>query len=280
MFKKFAVCLTVFALLVGTVFAKGGGSSYSAGSKPSTPSYSAGSKPSTPSYSAGSKPSTPSYSGGNSSPSSPSKPGGGFLSSQSRAQSQVESGARFKAATTPAEKISVVKESPAFKDNTVKNTITHERYVTYETRSRGFYGGYYGRPMDPYYNTFSANPCYNMFFWMWLMEKANDNERTAWAYNHRSNLSDSEWQALCKKDAQLEARVKQLEGKGAAADPNYVPAEMKDNPDLMYNAHFVQAAAEENSGPGVGTVLLWIFGTLAVVAIIGGGIYFFCVREY
>ena len=68
-------------------------------------------------------------------------------------------------------------------------------------------------PIDPYYNTFNSNPCYNMFFWMWLMETADANERAAWAYNHRSNISDTEWQALCKKDSNLEARVKQLEGR-------------------------------------------------------------------
>ena len=84
--------------------------------------------------------------------------------------------------------------------------------------------------------------------------------------------------ALCQKDKDLEARVKKLEGQ--PQNPDYVPAAMAENPDIMYNAHFVKAAAEENSGPSVGKVLLWIFVILVVAGIVGGLIYLFAIREY
>ena len=256
MFKKLAVFITIIALAIGStdVFGKGGGYSSGGGHSSGHSSYSSGSSRS--SYSSGSSKPSSGYSSGNSKPSSgyssgsshSSQPSGSFFSSQTKAQQQSNSRDAFKAATTPAAKVDAIKTSPSFQDSTVKKTITHERYITYEDRSRSFYGGYYGRPMNPSYSVFGGNPCFNMFFWMWLMEKADHNERANWAYNHRSQMSDAEFKALCVKDTNLEARVKELEKKGQAQDPNYVPAAMADNPDLMYNAHFVKAAAEENEG--------------------------------
>ena len=85
------------------------------------------------------------------------------------------------------------------------------------------------------------------------------------------------WQNLLRN---LEARVKQLETAGQEQNPDYVPAAMSDNPDLMYNAHFVKAAAEENTGPSFGTVCLWLFFIVAIVGIVGVVVYFLAVREY
>ena len=262
------------------------GSSYSAGTKSEKSSYSAGTPKSGSSYSAGTptKPKSAGYSAGTKSEddtvTTTKRPSGNFLSAQQTTQKQEESRAAFKKATTPQEKVLVVRSSPTYQNSTVRKTITHERYVTYETRSRDFYGPYYGQPISPYYTTFQSNPNFNIWFWMWLMERADANERSNWAYNHRSQISDTEWAALCQKDANLEARVRGLEAKGQAQNTDYIPAAMAENPDIMYNSHFVAAAAEDNSGPSVGVVLGWIFGIVAVVAIVGCAIYFLAIKEY
>ena len=300
MFKKLAIFIAVFALLMGSadVFAGKGGysagdSSYSGGSK----SYSADASTPKSNYSAGASTPKSNYSAGASTPKSnysdtpkTKQPSGGFLGGQSTAQQKQASRDAYKAAqqstresyskAPDSEKANVVRGSPAYQQSTVRRTITHERYVTYENRCGSFYGGYYNQPISPYYSTFQSNPTINIWFWMWLMEKADQNERSNWVYNHRSQMSDAEYQALCQKDANLEARVKQLEASGTEQNPDYIPTALQDNPDLQYNSHFVKAAADDNTGPSFGTVCLWILGILAVLGAIGGLFYLCAVKEW
>jgi len=191
--------------------------------------------------------------------------------------------------------------------DTVRKTVTHERYITYETRYHDFYGpyGYAGRPMVYYSDPFGP------FFYLWLFDRCTADERARWAYNHRSEMDDARWRDMVRRDADLEARVRALEAEKKARDPNYVPPAMKDNPDLMYNPDFVNAAYnptgasyerppevspekwrsmseqeqhqywvnKHHSGPSAGTVLFWLLMVVLVGAVVVFVIWFIFVRE-
>lgn len=58
-----------------------------------------------------------------------------------------------------------------------------------------------------------------------------------WAYHHRQEMDQARYQALLAKDAQLEARIKQLEG--TKRDTSYTPKGM--DSDLMYSDEYVEA---------------------------------------
>jgi len=289
---------------------------YSSGPKPSTPKYSSGTKQSStpPKYSSGTKsdpkPSGSKYGSGTppstgskygskgkgfatgNPPTGPPKSGNKLDQGGQMAQQKLDSKNSFKPQApktewkdpktgqtrnfTPAEKAQV---------DTVRKTVTHERYITYETRYHDFYGpyGYAGRPMIYYSDPFGP------FFYLWLFDRCTAEERARWAYNHRSEMDDARWRDMVKRDADLEARVRALEAEKRARDPNYVPAAMKDNPDLMYNPDFVNAAYNPSpavyhppppsSGPSAGTVLFWLLMVVLVGAVVVFVIWFIFVRE-
>lgn len=158
---------------------------------------------------------------------------------------------------------------------TIRRTVTHERYVTRETRIHDFYGPRYVGMTPVYY----SDP-FGPFFWLWLMDRSLD-DRAHWAYHHRHQMDDARYRDMVAKDAQLEARIRQLEQQGVKRDQNYVPAAMADNPDLMYNDDFVRASynpvpapapaqtsSSSSSGVSGWTVLLWIVVIGGVVFVI------------
>jgi len=167
--------------------------------------------------------------------------------------------------------------------DTVRKTVTHERYITYETRYNDFYGPYMGRPVVYYSDPFGP------FFYLWLFERCSAEERARWAYNHRDQLDDARYRDMVKRDADLEARVRALEAEKKARDPNYVPSGLSDNPDLMYNKDFVNAAYNPSpavyhppppsTGPSAGTVLFWLLIIVLVGALVVFVIWFVFVRE-
>ena len=119
---------------------------------------------------------------------------------------------------------------------TVRNYVTHERYITYDNRASGFYGGFYSRPV--YYND-SFSP----FLTGWLLsDLVNRHDRALWIYHHENDMDRERYQYLISRDAQLQAEINQLRAQNLARNPSYVPPQMSDNPDLMYNKEFVDAA--------------------------------------
>jgi len=113
------------------------------------------------------------------------------------------------------------------------------------------------------------------------MDRADAHERSAWAYNHRSQINDAQWQEMVKKDAALEARVKQLEAeKKGVKDADYMPAQFKDDPDLAYSDEYVDAVYNpeeiEEEGMGVGE---WI-AIIMIVLFVGGVIFFVFVKKW
>lgn len=279
-------------------------------SKPSTPSFSKPSStkplaPSGKSYSSGSStkpsssppPSAPkgkSYSSGSNSspPPSPSSVSKKPNSSTelSKSASKEASRIRYEAATKPKEtyKTPTGATKPVKADSpqvtTVRKYVTHERYVTYDHRGSTFYGSYWGHP-QPYNDFFSP------FLMGYLLSDAiNSHQRALWMYHQRpvsqgGTIDDARYTELLKKDAKLQAELDALKAQNLARDPNYIPPQYAENPDLLYDKGFIDASYNPQevhtagpSGGGVGfwTILLWILGIAAVF----GVIYFFCIHEW
>lgn len=280
----------------GKSYSGGGSKSYSSGK-----SYSGSkstSNSSGKSYSGGSKTTSntgKSYSGGNTSGKSvPSKntssgnsysSGGGnsysrpsikpaktnFDSLGTKEQMKVESRNLYNQGTTSRTSYKTSSGKTATIDpkdakiNQLRSQLTHERWVNREYRQQQFYGSYYTRPVVIY------NDPYPSFFWWWLLDRSLE-ERALWAYHHRQQMDAARYNALLAKDAQLEARIRQLEAQGVARDPKYTPAGM--DTDLMYSNEYVDAvynpAPTVHDGDSTGfwvflQVLFWIFLICLVV---------------
>lgn len=251
------------------------GKSFSSGSKPSTPSITpTAPKPSSSgkSFSTGSTPSTPkstptpsASSGGksfgtgtsNSSKPSSAKPSsGGWNPGLSNAARKDESQKAYQTAkaakTKPAEapkstyKTDKGEERPIKADSpnvtTVRRTITHERYVTYDNRASVFYGSYYSHP-QPYNDFFSPFLMGMMFSAAW-----DTHSRALWVYHHYdpydpyNSISEDRYRELLRRDARLQAEVELLKAQNIQRNTGYVPPQFTDDPDLMYNKDFVGAA--------------------------------------
>lgn len=186
-------------------------------------------------------------------------------------------------------KSQTVTPSQAKTQTTVRNYVTHERYVTYDNRARGFYGGYYGSPV--YYNDY-----FSPFLFGYLMSDAmNSHQRAMWMYHHRSDMDDARYQAMLAKDAQLEAEIAKLKAQNVAVDPNYAPEGM--DQDLMYNKEFINAslgvdqgydpysglppvASTSSGGSGGGTAFLVVFGVLFLIVVLGAVVYIFFIKNF
>lgn len=204
-----------------------------------------------------------------------------------------ESKTKYEAATAPKATYSSrgadgkVIEKPIKADSpqvkTVRNYVTHERYVTYEHRSSVFYGPYYGHPV-------CYHDYYSPFLMGWLLSDAiNSHQRALWMYHHQYDMDQARYAELLRRDARLQAEIDQLKAQNIARDAGYVPPQMADNPDLMFNQEFVNASynpqeIETNTpvegGSGAGTFFMWVFIVFAVLVVDGLLIYFLFFREY
>jgi len=100
----------------------------------------------------------------------------------------------------------------------------------------------------------------------------NAERRARWLYNHQSTIDQAAYQKGMQ-DAQVAAEIARLKAENAAVDPDYVDPEFADNPDLMYDQEFVEAAynpvvEQPSSSGGFLHVLLWlvVVGVLFFVA--------------
>lgn len=292
-------------------FSGGSSRSGSGSSKPSSGFSGGSSKPSSGFSGGSSKPSSgPGFSGGSSKPSSGSgflggskssapssnstKPTTGFTTGLTSQAQKADSKAAFQAsqpkyvpqAPRSTYKTSSGKVVPMKADapqvTTIRKYVTHERYVTYDNRASGFYGSYYSRP---YYYNDSFSP----FLMGWLLsDTLNSHQRALWMYHHQSDMDSARYAELIKKDAQLQIEIERLKAQNLARDPNYVPVQMKDNPDIMYTKDFVDAAVNptlisgppvssmppvvDKTGHGAGYYVLW---TLFWICLVGGIVWFF-----
>lgn len=160
--------------------------------------------------------------------------------------------------------------------------MTHERYVTYDNRASSFYA-----PYSSYHSPYVYHDNFSPFLMGWLMSDAlNSSSRAQWVYNHRDSNE------LLKHDAKLAAELEAIKARNVAPDPNYVPKEFADNPDLMYAKDAVAVGdpvAIPVSGPAPrvsqpqsqGWSFLGTVGLLFVICVVGGVIYYVCcVKEF
>jgi hypothetical protein len=206
--------------------------------------------------------------------------------SQAAYQKKIEA-SKPKSTYTVNGKAATVTPTQAKSQSTVRNYVTHERYVTYDNRARGFYGGYYSSPV--YY----SDP-FSPFLFGYMMSSAiNSHDRALWMYHHRDQMDDARYQAMLAKDAKLEAEIAALKAQNLAVDPNYAPAGM--DQDLQYNEDFIDASLgvedgfdpsaglppvnNSSSGSG-GSVFLAIFGGLVFLVIVGAVVYIFFFKDF
>jgi hypothetical protein len=103
-------------------------------------------------------------------------------------------------------------------------------------------------------------------------------DRSLWVYHHRADLDDARYRDMLARDAQLEARVRDLERQGVQRDPGYVVPSMKDNPDLQYSKDYVDSCYNAEDVPhhsdggitwhGVGQFFLWLFIIIFVLGVL------------
>jgi hypothetical protein len=211
---------------------------------------------------------------------------------------RVESQKRYEAANTPkptytskgadgkVTQQTIKPDAPAVQ--TVRRYVTHERYVTYDNRASVFYGGYYSHPVY-YHDPFSP------FLMGWILSDAiNSHERALWMYNYGpvsagGVIDDARYAEMLRRDARLQAEIDQLKAKNVARDTSYVPPQMADNPDVMFNKEFVEASynpveVEANTSSGVGsalgTVCFWFFAAFVIIVILGLFIHFMFMKDY
>lgn len=281
------------------------GSKYSSGKSPaatnpsasSGKSYSSGKSPpaDTPnaSTSSGSKYSSgvPPPNGNNSGTVSRKPTSSSFNSGLSDSAKKQESKIAYEKATAPKPSFTdsqgkTVNVNPTDKRVETIRTIPVEKYTTRTTRVQNFYGPTYGSPIPQQYSIFQHDPFYNVWFWMWLMDRNRCPESVYYdhLYNHRNNISDEQWNELVKKDAQLEVKLAALEKeRNGVRDEGYVPPQFSDNPDLMYTDNLVEASVNpvvvpEPESPQEGSsgwLVFWVF--CVVVAFF---VYIFFIKDF
>ena len=248
-------------------YSSGGSSSTATAPRPSS-SGSAGSSAGTAgkSYSSGSR-----YTPGTKPTASSGGAGSGFNSGMSKQGQRVESQKRYTAAAAPKSSYTtpgpggvnkpIQPNSPQVQ--TVRRYVTHERYITYDNRASGFYGGYYGRPSF-FHDSFSP------FLMGWMFSSAlSSHDRAMWAYNHQNEMDQARYQEMLRRDAQLQAEIDQLKAAKTPIDPSFVPAAMKDNPDLMYSKEFVDAAYNPVEVAGASSGHGWLYSLFVSTLVVG-----------
>jgi hypothetical protein len=114
----------------------------------------------------------------------------------------------------------------------LRGELNNERWQNRQWRQQQFFGPYYSYPVVVYHDP------YSYFFWWWLLDRSLD-ERAYWAYHHRQSIDDARYRELLARDANLEARIHQLEAQNLPRDPTYRPSNIE--PDLMYSNSYVEA---------------------------------------
>lgn len=114
----------------------------------------------------------------------------------------------------------------------LRRELDYQRWQNRQQRQQQFFGSYYHYPVVVYHDPYSS------FFWWWLLDRSLD-ERAHWAYYHRPWIDDARYHDLLARDANLEARIRQMEAQNLPRDPTYRPNQI--DPDLMYSDPYVDA---------------------------------------
>jgi hypothetical protein len=232
-----------------------GGTTYSSGSGASPGGKTSPAAPSRPPAPATGSPGGKSYAPGPSAsrPGGPQRSGASFDSAPAAAQRRVESRAQFTKGQAPEKtytdpKGTVQRLDPSDRRvEELRRQLNHEQWINRELRNEQIFRPYYSRPLVVYHDPYSS------FFWWWLLDQ-NLNTQAMWMYNYRGAMDPLRYQDLLARNAELSARVHQLEVQGGARNPAYAPPGI--DPDQMYTDSYVDSVYNPQRGPGVppGTV--------------------------
>lgn len=116
----------------------------------------------------------------------------------------------------------------------IRENLDSTKYASRPNRHYTVYQTYYSRttPIVMY-----SDP-YDHYFYWWLLDRSLD-QRALWVYNHYDSIDRARINDMYIKDAQLEARVRQLEADKARRDPTWTPTGL--DPDLQYHDSYVNA---------------------------------------
>lgn len=165
----------------------------------------------------------------------------------------------------------------------LRGQLDNERLRNRQDRSDRFYGGYRGRPVVVY------NDSYHPMFGSWLTVQSPD-IISLWLYHHQASMDRARYNALLSQlsaqnaalHSQVNAQLMAMNQQGVAVNPNYVPTGL--DADLMYSDGFVEAATAPPVGnprrSGFTTVFTFLAGTLCVCVLGGVTYYFIFVRRY
>lgn len=258
--------ILVLALLIAFPVYAGGKPSYSGGSKISTSSAKISTSATKTYTSTGT---TKSYSSvGTVATASKSYTAGtksSFDSLAAKEQTKVESRKTFAQGTAPKTEYKTPSGTTLTIDpkdrkiENLRNQLSHERWVNRESRQQQVFSNYYSRPVVVY------NDPYPSVFWWWMLDRSLD-ERAMWAYHHQHTMDQARYREMLARDAQLEARIKQLEKDGVKRDENYTPKGV-DN-DLMYSDDYVDAAYNPEGTSSLCSVIFWILCVCCLVFVI------------
>ncbi len=304
--------------------------SFSGGSKPSSSGSIkfSGSSSSPPKFSGGSNnpPSSPTFGGGSSSPhaskgSATDKPsfGGGSTSPPAKtitstpiegrtptsvskkpvAESfnklsgtearKIESRKSYERSETPASsyRTSAGKEVPIARGDKsseyLRGRLDESHWQTRHQRTDVFYHSYGSRPIVMY------NDYYHPMWNYWLMSQTID-VMSLWVYHHQMSMDRARLDAMYAQNADLRARVANLERQGIPRDVTYTPRGV--DPDLMYDDNYVTAVYNprpktidhyEYDNPqhssNIGHVLLWIFIYIPLMCLGVFCLYWLCCKH-
>lgn len=247
------------------------------------PSFTGGSKPKPtpvqpkPNFTGGSKPAPsqkPNFTGGGQS-SKGVKPTNSIDQKAAKAQERVESKQAMKKAETPASNYTDAKgkvhdiDPKDAKIQQLRNQLDHEKWVNRDNREREFYHNYYSRPVVVYHDPYSS------YYWWWLLDQSLE-VRAMWAYNHRASMDAARYNDLLARDAQLAARLAQLERDKAKIDPAYTPPGL--DSDLQYSDDYVNAVYNPQSSPSnvLGCVCCGFF----IISAIGFVVWLFFFKKW
>ena len=137
-----------------------------------------------------------------------------------RARTEAESANRFQAAKSPP-----AQPAPAAKPS--QQTRVDAPKAGEPSRENSWAPRYRGtqeeRRVVERYTVYQQNDGVSPWFWMYLMQSNNQNQRQndEWIYHNRERLSPERLEDLRRQDADLDKRLKTLEEQGVKKDPNF-----------------------------------------------------------
>ena len=196
-------------------------------------------------------------------------------------RSEAVVGGRTVKVDTSSPAVTQLREQPS---TYIQPAVRQERFVQHVTvyHYAHPYDYYWGRPVG-----YGIGP-YSTGFW-WMMMEWNAERRAQWLYHNQARLS-AEAYADGARDAAVQQRLAALEAQQVPRNVNYVDPEFASDPTDQYDQNYVEAAynptvmpdqssagpaynptvmpSQSSGGSGAGTVLLWLFGIGAAVAIV------------